>query len=352
VPLLAAVTKSPGNLVLDDIPAPAAPADGRIIVRPEVVGICGSDLHLFTGDVGSLSGAPDFYPRIQGHEVSAIIEQAGAHCPPGLSPGTRVAVLPLTRCGHCYPCRSGRPNVCSRLRLVGVHLDGGLQQLLDVGASAAFPVGDLDPGCAAFVEPMSIAVHALRRAGPLAGERAVVFGAGPIGLATVIAAADAGAATMVIDPEETRQDLALAVGASRAEWGDPAGLLGIVREWTEGEGAPLVVEASGVPSVLPQALEMACHAGRVVVVGMSAGTTELRPGMFPEKEIDVFGSSCACPADFGEAVRLVTENRDFVGSLLTHRFPLRHAAEAFEFAMKRSPGAVKILVTIELPGWR
>ncbi|MBV9381052.1 MAG: alcohol dehydrogenase catalytic domain-containing protein [Streptosporangiaceae bacterium] len=345
--MLAAVTRSPGNLVLDNIPAPATPAAGRVIVRPEVVGICGSDLHLFSGDVGSLSGVPEFYPRIQGHEVSAVVERAGAGCPPELSPGTRVAVLPLTSCGRCYPCRSGRPNVCARLRLVGVHIDGGLQEYLDVAADAAFPVGGLDAGRAAFVEPMSIAVHALRRAGPITGERAVIVGAGPIGLATVIAAGDAGAETMVIDPEVTRQNLAMAAGASRAVWGEPAGLLEAVREWTGGEGAPLVIEASGEPSVLAQALEMACPAGRVVVVGMSAGTAEVRPGVLPEKEIDVLGSSCASGADFAEAIRLVTAHAGLVGSLLTHRFPLRRAAEAFDLAMKRQPGAVKILVTID-----
>jgi threonine dehydrogenase-like Zn-dependent dehydrogenase len=134
LPVLAAVTRSPGNVVIDDIPEPGPPQAGRVVVRPEAVGICGSDLHHFSGHTSALSGAQDFYPRIQGHEIAAVVDQAGDNAPPHLAPGMRVAVMPETRCGHCYPCRTGRPNVCVNLRLVGVHLDGGLAQRLDIAA--------------------------------------------------------------------------------------------------------------------------------------------------------------------------------------------------------------------------
>jgi len=102
-------------------------------VRPEAVGICGSDFHLYSGDVGALSGLRDFYPRIQGHEVSAVVEDPGDGQRAGA--GERVAVWPLLPCGACYPCRIGRPNVCVSFRLVGVHLDGGLAELLEVPAA-------------------------------------------------------------------------------------------------------------------------------------------------------------------------------------------------------------------------
>jgi L-gulonate 5-dehydrogenase len=333
-------------MALDDVPEPGPPGAGRIIVRPEVVGICGSDLHLYSGDVGALSGVPDFYPRIQGHEVSAIVEDVGGRCPPGVSAGRRVAIWPLLPCGRCYPCRTGRGNACVSLRIVGVHRDGGLQQRLDIPGAAAVPVGDLEPSCTAFVEPMSVAIHALGRARLTAGEQVVVFGAGPIGLAAVIAAADAGARTMVIDPVAMRRCLAGRVGAERAEWGAPQDVLAAVREWTCGDGPPLVIETSGDVGVLPLAVEMACSAGRIVVVGMSSGTAVLRPGAFPEKEIDVIGSSCATAGDFRGAVRLVAEHCGSVASLLTHRFPLECAREALEFVSERPADAVKVLVTI------
>ncbi len=236
--------------------------------------------------------------------------------------------------------------MCASLRLVGVHRDGGLQQRLVVPTSAAIPAGDLDPSLAAFAEPMSIAVHALRRAGLRAGEQLAVFGAGPIGLAVVIAAADAGARPLVIDPVSRRRDLAARLGAERAEWGTPRELLAAAREWAKGEGPPLAVDTSGGTGVLAQAAEMVCPAGRVVVVGMSAGSAPLRPGLFPEKEIDVIGSSCATAGDFRRAVRLVRSHHGSVAALLTHRFPLPRARDALELAMKPPPDAVKILVII------
>lgn len=347
----AAVTRSPGDIVIDDIAEPGPPRAGRIVVRPETVGICGSDLHLFSGHIAALSGARDFFPRIQGHEIAAVVHELGPDVPdacPHLEPGMRVAVMPETRCGHCYPCRTGRSNVCVQLRLVGVHLDGGLAEFLDVKASAVFPAGDLDAGCTAFAEPMSIAVHALRRAGPTAGEKVLILGAGPIGLAAVLAAIAVGLEPMVADPDPHRRALALALGAVGQAWGEPADLRAATMDWTQGDGPPLVIEASGAESALALATELVSHAGRIVMVGMSAGAAPLRPGVFPDKEIDVLGSSTACPPDFGEAVRLVAEHRTLVSKLLTHQFPLSATAEAFRFAAEHPPGAVKIQITVSL----
>ena len=342
--MLAAVTRSPGEMAIENVPDSGPARAGNVIVRPEAVGICGSDFHLYSGDVGALSGARDFYPRIQGHEVSAVVEDPGDAGT--VSKGERVAIWPLLPCGGCYPCRIGRPNVCVSFRLVGVHLDGGLAERLEVPASLLFAVGDLDPDCTTYVEPASVVMHALARGRLRAGEQVVVFGAGPIGLAAVLAAADAGARVLAIDPLAARRDLAKRLGAERVAWACSAELLESARDWTGGEGPQVVVETSGEPSVLPQAVEMVCSAGRVVVVGMSSGTAPLRPGAFPEKEIDVIGSSCATAEDFRNAVRLVSGHSASLTALFSRHFPLERAAEAFEFAMKRPQDAIKIVVTV------
>src|SRR6478672_4967157 len=200
--VLAAVTRSPGEMVVGDVTGPGRPRAGHVIVRPERVGICGSDFHLFSGDVGALSGSRDFYPRIQGHEVSAIVEDPGDG---EAAAGERVAILPLLPCGRCYPCRIGRPNVCPAFRLVGVHLDGGLAERLEV------PAG-------------------------------LVFGAGPIGLATLVAASHAGARVLSVDPVPGRRDLAKRLGAEVVAWGSQPELADLTREWTGGEGPPLIME--------------------------------------------------------------------------------------------------------------
>jgi threonine dehydrogenase-like Zn-dependent dehydrogenase len=342
--VLAAVTRSPGEMVIEDVSDPGRPRTGNVIVRPEAVGICGSDFHLFSGDVGALSGARDFYPRIQGHEVSAVIDDPNDAT--SLDPGDRVAIFPLLPCGTCYPCQAGRPNACTRFRLVGVHLDGGLAERLEVPATCVFATGDLDADGTAFVEPASVAVHALTRGRLRPGEQVVVFGAGPIGLATMLAAVQSSARVLVVDPIESRRDLAKRLGAERTAWAPPADLLREAGDWTEGEGPPLVIETSGEPGVLPAALAMAASAGRVVVVGMSSGSAVIRPGVFPEKEIDVIGSSCATRTDFRHAINLVSAHRSSLTALFSHHFPLTRTAEAFEFAMRRPPDAIKILVTV------
>jgi L-gulonate 5-dehydrogenase len=331
-------------MVVEDVSGPGRARAGHVIVRPEAVGICGSDFHLFSGDVAALSGARDFYPRVQGHEVSALVEDAGDST--NVASGDRVAIWPLLPCGRCYPCRAGRPNVCIRFRLVGVHLDGGLQERLEVPAELVFGVGDLDPDSASFVEPASVAVHALARARLQPGEQVVVFGAGPIGLATLVAAVSQGARVLTVDPVASRRDLAKRLGAEAVSWAPEAELRELTREWTKGEGPPLVIETSGEVGVLPQAAEMVSAAGRVVVVGMSSGAVPIRPGAFPEKEIDVIGSSCATAGDFRDAIKLVAANRAAVAELFSHHFPLVRAAEAFEFAMSRPQDAVKIVVTV------
>ena len=341
--MLAAVTRSPGEMVVEDVTGPGRPRAGHVIVRPERVGICGSDFHLFSGDVGALSGTRDFYPRIQGHEVSAIVDDPGDS---DRTRGERVAIWPLLPCGRCYPCRIGRPNVCPAFRLVGVHLDGGLAERLEVPAGLVFAAGDLDPDSACLVEPVSVAVHALARGRLRAGEQVVVFGAGPIGLATLVAAVHGGARVLSVDPVAGRRDLAKRLGAEVVAWAPPAELTGLTREWTSGEGAPLIVETSGEAGLLAQAVEMAPAAGRVGVVSLSSGTAPVRPGAFPEKEIDVIGSSCATAADFAAAIRLVVASRADIAQLFSHHFPLARAAEAIEFAMSRPPDAVKIVVTV------
>jgi threonine dehydrogenase-like Zn-dependent dehydrogenase len=344
--MLAAVTQAPGALALEDVPPPGPPGPGDVVLRPEVVGICGSDLHVYSGDAGALSGARTFFPRVQGHEFSAIIEATGPECPAGLRPGDRVAVWPLRSCGRCYPCRIGRPNACVSLELFGIHRDGGLQEQLCLPAAQVFGIGDLDPAAGAFIEPMSIAVHARHRAEIRAGQRVAVLGAGPIGLATVLAATAAGARVLATDPVPGRRELATRMGAEAVAWGSHDEVVAAIRQWARGEGPPRVIDTTGAPAALAQATEAVCAAGRVVVVGMSAATAPLRPGIFPDKEIDVAGSSCATAADFRAATQLVRAHRTAIAALPTHRFPLAEARDAIECAANSPPDVIKVLVTI------
>src|ERR1700754_941167 len=140
----AAVTHAPGSMELRaDVPEPGPPGPGEVVVRPEAVGICGSDFHFFAGELHELVGAT--LPRVQGHEVAGTIEAVGPECRDELAVGTRVALWPLTPCGACYPCSIGRGNVCDRFRLIGIHVDGGLQERLTMPEGQVFPIAEDRP---------------------------------------------------------------------------------------------------------------------------------------------------------------------------------------------------------------
>jgi len=327
------------------------PPPGWVSLRPTAVGICGSDLHYFHGDVGALTGQSQWYPRIPGHEVSGVIESHG----PGvtdehLRPGTPVAVWPLETCGHCYPCRRGKEHACSALRILGVHRDGGMATRVLAPASSVFPVGELTPATAAFVEPMSVAVHALSQAGlqehRAQGVRLLVIGGGPIGQAVLLAAATWGAAVAVMDPKPDRLDTARRLGAGLALHPDVPDASPRLRAWADTTGPDIVVDTTGVPAVLQRAAELVAATGTVVAVGLTGRSAPFSPGILPEKEITVVGSSCAARVDFAAAVRLVRARPQAVASLISHVLPLTRAGQAFDLARRSEAGTMKVMVSV------
>ena len=158
----AVVTQAKGVMEVTDMPDPAEPGAGEVIVRPRAVGICGSDFHFFLGELGAGDGSE--FPRVQGHEVGATIEAVGPGCRPELATGDRVALWPLSSCGRCYPCRIGRGNVCDNFSLIGIHEDGGLQERLRMPESQVFKTSETRPAVVALSEPVSIAVRTVSRA--------------------------------------------------------------------------------------------------------------------------------------------------------------------------------------------
>jgi threonine dehydrogenase-like Zn-dependent dehydrogenase len=339
----AAVTHAPGAMELrNDVPEPGPPGAGEVVVRPEAVGICGSDFHFFSGELHEAVGAT--LPRVQGHEVAATIEAVGPSCRDELRAGARVALWPLTPCGECYPCSIGRGNVCDRFRLIGIHVDGGLQDRLTMPAAQVFPIAEDRPEIAALTEPVSIAVRAVRRARVAEGERLVVFGAGPIGQATAIAALDRGASVLLVDRLRQRLDLGRGAGAEGIPWTSAEEVVGRAREWAGGGGPPVVVDCTGAPAAIRAAVDMTASAGRVVIVGMGPDEVPLRVGSFTEKELDVLGTSVCDRDEFAAAVALVERYRARLAPLVTHEFPLERAPEALVYAMENPTDVMKVVI--------
>jgi threonine dehydrogenase-like Zn-dependent dehydrogenase len=339
----AAITHAPRSMaVRDDVPEPGPPGAGEVLVRPEAVGICGSDFHFFLGELHELVGAT--LPRVQGHEIAATIEAVGEGCRAELRPGARVALWPLRPCGDCYPCRLGRGNVCDNFSLIGIHTDGGLQDRLTVPEGQVFPIATDRPEVAALAEPMSIAVRAVNRGRIAAGERVVVLGAGPIGQALTVAARERGADVLLVDRLERRLDTGRALGADGIAWTDAPAVVAAARDWAGDPGPPVVVDATGAPAAIRAAVDMAPSAGRVVIVGMGPDDVALRVGSFTEKELDVLGTSVCNAGEFAAAVGIVERNADALAALVTHEFPLDRAPAALSYAMENAADVMKVVI--------
>jgi 2-desacetyl-2-hydroxyethyl bacteriochlorophyllide A dehydrogenase len=339
----AIVTQAPERMVLTEVPTPE-PGSGQVLVRPEAVGVCGSDYHFLTAE---LVTPPEFgpqFPRIQGHEVSARIEALGPDCPGRLQVGQRVALFPMTWCGACYACTHGRQNACPNFRLIGVHVEGALADRLVIAADQVFPVSGLPAPLTAFCEPMSIAVHALERGQIVRGEAVVVLGAGPIGQSVAIAALERGARVLMTDLVASRLELGQAAGADVVHASDTEDVVAFARDWAGEEGPPAVLDCIGEPGPIRDAVDMVSSAGRVVIVGIGHKEVRLPVNAFTEREIAVLGSTVCTREDFAEAIAIVERNQEAVSRLITHERPLEETPEAVAHAMANPAEVLKLVI--------
>jgi L-gulonate 5-dehydrogenase len=339
----AAVTEGVGAMVVRQRPEPAPPDHGEVVIRPEAVGICGSDYHFIAGQLSDAAGGSQF-PRVQGHEVAGTITALGAGCRAELGVGRRVAVWPLHVCGRCYPCSIGRPNTCDQLRLTGIHIDGGLQERLAIGQQQLFPINVDDLAIAALAEPVSIAVHAVNRAAIQPGEHAVVLGAGPIGQCISLVARERGAEVLVIDLQQSRLALSQEIGAETLQWHDADQVVTFARRWAGPGGPPVAFDATGAAAAMAAMVSMVASAGRALQVGMSNEKAPIRVGSLTEKELDLLGVSCCGAADFADAVAVVERSRDLLARLISHEFSLDEAPEAIRFAMSNPAEVMKVVI--------
>jgi L-gulonate 5-dehydrogenase len=339
----AAVTCRPGEILFEQRPQPGPVQAGHVLLRVEVVGVCGSDVHIFGAD-GEAAVA---LPLVQGHEISAVVEATGPGCPAGLVTGARVAVWPLFACGTCGPCRVERPHACHDVRLLGVHIDGGFQDLLQVPADHVFAVGDLPAAATAMVEPVSVAVHALRRGALAPTDHVAVLGGGPIGQAVVLVAIASGARVMLVEPVASRREAARLMGAATASSAAEAALE--VASWSGGNGPGLVLDTTGIAAALQEAVDLVAAAGRVVVVGIAGHSAPFHPGPVTLKELDVLGSSACGSDDFADAVTLVRAHAQTVSALVSHLVPLDAVGEALHLVARRDESVMKVAVDLRRP---
>lgn len=337
--MLVAVTTAPGQMVLREVPPPT-PGEGQVRVAVEAVGLCGSDYHLFAGTHPYVS-----FPQVQGHEIAGRVESLGPGHDGRLSLGDRVAIEPFTFCGACFACRRGRVNCCANLKVMGAHIPGALAELVVVSSDRAYPVQEMSPDLCALVEPMSIAVQAVARSEMSAADRVVVLGAGPIGLGVVLACRDRGADVLVVDRVPSRLEAACRFGADATVDSSSEDVGARVDAWTSGEGAAVVLDATGVPALIRMAVDLVAPSGVVVVVGISGEEVSIPVIAFTRKELTLRGSRNSNDC-FPATIDLVRRHAGAVGSLVSHRFPLAEAPEALRFAAEHPEQVEKALIVM------
>lgn len=314
------------------------PTGDRVVLRVDGCGICGSDLHVagLMGEAGT----------VLGHEITGTVEAHGPDADRDRWPvGTPVVARPLVGCGACSWCGAGRPDHCDQGGLVGFDVPGGFAELVAVPGRELFraPAGGLGPAERSLVEPLAIARHALRRGGLERGEPILVLGGGPIGLAVTAWARALGAGTILIsEPEATRRDLAVTLGADRTV--DPTSdHLGLAAADALGGPPGLVVECSGVPSLIDEGMSQAAVDGRVLVVGICLAQDTFLPWYGIEKELDLRFSIYYGPEDFTDTIDALESGGLDATAMITETVDLPGLPERFARMVER-PDAGKVVL--------
>lgn len=333
----ALVLSAPEELTIGEWPAPACgPHD--VVIRPVAAGICAGDMHLYAGRSPYAK-----YPLIGGHEICGEVVERGAAVR-RYRRGDLVVVEPVVGCGRCHPCRHGKPNCCVNFNLIGLHRPGGFAELCVAPERNIHlvPPG-LDPVVASFAEPLTIGLHACRRGEVAAGDYCLILGAGPIGLAILELARHRGARTVVVDTNERRLAFARELGAETLPVDDR--LVATVLDQTSGDGADVVIEATGNPRAIEQAVDLVAPGARVVVVGLvKKGVGVTLPGLdFTRKEVNLLGSRNSVDC-FPEALALLASGVVKYPRVATH-IPLWEAVPAFA-RIHRDPAALHKAVLV------
>lgn len=297
---------------------------GEALIQVKSAGICGSDIGAYRGTNNLVT-----YPRIIGHEIAGEVLSVDNN-DRGIKTGDRVIVDPYMYCGKCYPCSIGRTNCCDNLKVLGVHIDGGMTEYFYHPSNMLVKVpDDMEWNIIPLAEPLTIALHGIHRARLKKGEHIVIIGAGAIGLLSALAAQYYGAEPIVIDIVEERLEKARDLGISHVintKWEDTEAK---VLEYTNRRKAEVVMEASGADSAVLMTLKLVTNAGRVVLTGWPKKEIFFPTEIITKKEIDILGARTSA-GEFAEAIDLIYHNKINANALLTQIVSVLDADEAIK----------------------
>ncbi|MFZ9859248.1 MAG: zinc-binding alcohol dehydrogenase family protein [Roseiflexaceae bacterium] len=290
------VLRAVGDMQIDEVPHPTSPLSHEVQARVRRVGICGTDLHAFAGKQPFFS-----YPRILGHELAVEVIACG-DAVSNVAVGDIVAVRPYLECGTCRACQRGLTNCCESLRVLGVHIDGGMREYINLPASHLHHATGVDVDGLAMVEMLSIGFHAVRRAHPATDDRIVIIGLGPIGLGVALAARARGLTTVAIDPSPGRREFALTHQLVAAAHAPGDNVQTTARELCGGHAPDIVLDATGHVGAMESSVMIPGHGGKVIFVGLVQGNISVSDPDLHRREITIMASRNATSVDFDAVI--------------------------------------------------
>ncbi|MBR8057558.1 zinc-binding alcohol dehydrogenase family protein [Burkholderia dolosa] len=334
--MLSVICESPGVLRVQHRDVPVR-GRGEVLLRVRRVGICGTDLHIFTGNQPYLE-----YPRVMGHELSAVVAEADPDS--GLQPGDAVYVMPYLSCGQCVACRQGKTNCCVNIRVLGVHCDGALAEYLSVPVRFVHKADGISLDQAAMLEFLAIGAHAVRRADVRPGQRTLVVGAGPIGMAAMIFAKLRGAVVTCLDTRADRLAFCrqhLDVDADVELGPDAAAHLASL---TDGEYFDAVFDATGNLDAMNRGFEFVAHGGKYTLISIVRGQVAFSDPEFHKRETTLLASRNATAEDFATVLDAMRASRIPDRALNTHRMQLEDVPDRLPALLDGGQTVVKALV--------
>jgi 2-desacetyl-2-hydroxyethyl bacteriochlorophyllide A dehydrogenase len=334
----AVLCSQPGQLEIIERPMPV-PQKGEALVRLRRIGVCGTDMHIYQGN------QPYFvYPRVMGHELSAEVVEVSKGS--ALKPGDPVYIVPYLHCGSCVACRAGRSNCCTTLKVLGVHIDGGMCEYLALPESALFKAEGISLDDAAMVEFLAIGAHAVARAQIKPGQRALVVGTGPIGVGVTLFAKLSGAEVTVIDGRDDRLTFCTSqLGVSHAVKLGPDDVEQL-KAISNGQFFHHVFDATGNPKAMERGFSLVAHGGTYVLVSLVQGNISFNDPEFHKRETTLLSSRNATLKDFAAVMAAMRDGHVPTKAINTHRAPLFDVAARMPDWIRPDSGTIKALLEL------
>ena len=340
--MLQQVMTAPGKIEFREIPVPEI-GENEVLIKIMKIGVCGSDIHVYHGEHPFTS-----YPVTQGHEVSGEVVKTGTAVS-GIKPGQKVTIQPQVVCGRCYPCRHGKYNLCEELKVMGFQTTGVASHYFAVDQAKVTPLPDemsYDEG--AMIEPLAVAVHAVRRAGDVKGAKIAVLGAGPIGILVAQAAKGMGAdQVMITDVSSLLLEKAkecgvdFCVNTRTQDFGEA-----MVHNFGP-DKADVIYDCAGNNITMGQAIKYARKGSVIILVAVFAGPGQLDLAVLNDHELDLNTSMMYRNEDYLDAIRLVNEKKVVLAPLVSKHFAFGDYLKAYQYIDENRESTMKVIINVQ-----